>query len=144
MGWYLLKLAVLLPLIGLAIWGSLRLAQRMQARLGVAAPGKDRRARVVESTMLSPGQRLAVIEFHGREILVAATRHGLHPAGGSGPAPRCRAAAVGDGRLLALPWRAAERRLARHRPCAAAADAPFPARWTGPWASCPAVRPVPG
>ena len=25
--WYMLKLAVLLPLIGLAIWGSLKLAQ---------------------------------------------------------------------------------------------------------------------
>ena len=27
--------------------------------------------------MLSPGVRLAVIEFHGREILVGSTRHGL-------------------------------------------------------------------
>ena len=27
--------------------------------------------------MLAPGIRLAVIEFHGREILVGSTRHGL-------------------------------------------------------------------
>ena len=31
----------------------------------------------IETVMLSPSQRLAVIEFHGREILVAATRAGL-------------------------------------------------------------------
>lgn len=36
-----------------------------------------RSLRVVETMMLSPTQRLAVIAFHDREILVAATRHGL-------------------------------------------------------------------
>ena len=36
MVWYVVKLVVLLPLIGLAIWGSLKLAQKLQARLGVA------------------------------------------------------------------------------------------------------------
>ena len=76
MGWYLLKLAVLLPLIGLAIWGSLRLSQRLQARLGVA-PGAARSARIVETTMLSPTLKLAVIEFHGREILGSVSRQGL-------------------------------------------------------------------
>lgn len=77
MTWYLLKLAVLLPLIGLLIWGSLKLTQRMQARLGVPASGRERSVRVVETVMLAPGQKLAVIEFRGREILVSATRHGL-------------------------------------------------------------------
>jgi flagellar protein FliO/FliZ len=33
--------------------------------------------RIVESTMLSPTLRLAVIEFHGREILVSTSRNGL-------------------------------------------------------------------
>ena len=81
MGWYLLKLAVLLPLIGLGIWGSLKLVQRLQGRLGIApggtGSGRERSVRVVESLLLSPGQRLAVIEFHGREILVAASRNGF-------------------------------------------------------------------
>lgn len=77
MTWYLLKLAVLLPLIGLLIWGSLKLTQRMQGKLGAPAAGRARSVRVVETVLLAPGQKLAVIEFRGREILVAATRNGL-------------------------------------------------------------------
>ena len=74
--WYLLKLAVVLPLIGALIWGSLKLLQKLQARYGVATPG-TRSVRIVETTMLSPSLRLAVIEFHGREILVSTSRNGL-------------------------------------------------------------------
>lgn len=74
--WYVVKLIVLLPLIGLAIWGSLKLAQKLQARLGVA-PASARAVRVVESTMLTPTLKLAVLEFHGREILVSVSRQGL-------------------------------------------------------------------
>lgn len=76
MGWYILKLLVLLPLIGLMIWGSLKLGQKMQGRFGVQ-PGGARSVKVVETLMLSPTQRLAVLEFHGREILVATSRSGL-------------------------------------------------------------------
>jgi flagellar protein FliO/FliZ len=76
MVWYIVKLVVLLPLIGLAIWGSLKFAQMLQARLGVA-PASARAVRVVESTMLTPTLKLAVLEFHGREILVSVSRQGL-------------------------------------------------------------------
>ena len=76
MGWYILKLLILLPLIGLMIWGSLKLAQRMQGRFG-APQGGTKAVRIVETTMLSPTMRLAVIEFHGREILVSTSRAGL-------------------------------------------------------------------
>ena len=76
LGWYLFKLALLLPLIGLLIWGSLKLTRKMQARIG-ATPTRERSIRVVETMMLSPGQKLAVIEFRGREILVSASRSGL-------------------------------------------------------------------
>lgn len=74
--WYLVKLLVLLPLIGALVWGSLKLAQKTQARL-TAAPGPTKRVRVVETTLLSPTLKLAVIEFAGREILVSASRSGL-------------------------------------------------------------------
>jgi len=74
--WYVLKLLLVLPLIGALIWGSLRLMQKMQARYG-AAPGGTKTVRVIETTMLSPTLKLAVIEFHGREILVSASRGGL-------------------------------------------------------------------
>lgn len=75
MFWYAIKLVVLLPLIGLLAWGSLLLARRMQERAGRQAGSRS--LRVVETMMLSPTQRLAVIAFHDREILVATTRQGL-------------------------------------------------------------------
>ncbi|MDE2595628.1 MAG: FliO/MopB family protein [Sphingomonadales bacterium] len=73
--WYIVKLLVLLPLIGVMAWGSLKFAQKMQAKMGGSTGGKS--ARVIETIMLSPTQKLAVIEFHGREILVSASRTGL-------------------------------------------------------------------
>lgn len=75
MGWYLLKLALLLPVLAALIWGSLWLTKRLQNQLG--QPARPRAARLVETVILSPGVKLAVLEFHGREILVGATRHGL-------------------------------------------------------------------
>lgn len=76
MFWYVIKLLVLLPLIAGLAWACLKLARRMQARAGGTA---TKSVRIVETTMLSPTLRLAVIEFHGREILVSASRHGLTP-----------------------------------------------------------------
>ena len=73
--WYILKLIVLLPLIGLLAWGALKLAKKMQERAGIGTGTKS--IRIVETTMLSPTLKLAVIEFHGREILVSASRQGL-------------------------------------------------------------------
>ncbi|MCB2065241.1 MAG: flagellar biosynthetic protein FliO [Erythrobacter sp.] len=79
MVWYVIKLMLLLPLLGGMIWGSLWLARKAQAGLGqrLGQRSADKAARLVETTMLAPGMRLAVIEFHGREILVGATRNGL-------------------------------------------------------------------
>lgn len=75
MAWYLFKLALLLPLLAGLIWGSLWLTKRLGRHIGHTA--RPRAARLVETVMLSPGVKLAVIEFHGREILVGSTRHGL-------------------------------------------------------------------
>ena len=73
--WYVLKLLVLLPLIALLAFGCLKLAQKMQARVAGNGPAKS--VRVIETVMLSPTLKLAVIEFHGREILVSVSRGGL-------------------------------------------------------------------
>lgn len=73
--WYLLKLAIMLPLIAVLAWGCLKLAQKLQQRTGIGQAAKS--VRIVETTMLSPSLKLAVIEFHGREILVSASRTGL-------------------------------------------------------------------
>lgn len=75
MFWYIVKLLVLLPLIAGLAWGCLKLAQKMQERTGAGSGPKS--VKIIETTMLSPTLKLAVIEFHGREILVSASRHGL-------------------------------------------------------------------
>ncbi len=74
--WYFLKLAILLPMIAALAWATLKFAQRTQARLA-GASGQAKRVRIVESAILSPTLKLVVIEFHGREILVSASRQGL-------------------------------------------------------------------
>lgn len=76
MFFYIVKLIILLVVICGMIWGSLKLAQRAQARLG-AGPNGGKAVRVIETTMLSPTLKLAVLEFHGREILVSVSRQGM-------------------------------------------------------------------
>lgn len=73
--WYILKLIIMLPMIGLMAWGALKLAKKMQDKAGIGAGSKS--VRIVETTMLSPTLKLAVLEFHGREILVSVSRQGL-------------------------------------------------------------------
>jgi flagellar protein FliO/FliZ len=75
MWWYLAKLALFLPLIAGFAWGSLRLAKRLEGRFTTAEGTSG--LRIVETRMLSPTMRLAVIAFHDREILVSASKHGL-------------------------------------------------------------------
>lgn len=75
MFWYVLKLLVLLPLIGGLAWACLKFAKRMEGRF--MAGGAPKSVRIVETQMLSPTLRLAVLEFHGREILVSAGKNGL-------------------------------------------------------------------
>ncbi|QQV77022.1 flagellar biosynthetic protein FliO [Sphingomonas aliaeris] len=72
---YILKLVVLLPLVcGLMIgclWAWRKLASRM--------PGQpaNRMMKVQETMMISPGLRMAVLEFEGRKLLVAVGRGGV-------------------------------------------------------------------
>ncbi|MEZ5689118.1 MAG: flagellar biosynthetic protein FliO [Caenibius sp.] len=73
--WYVLKLLIMLPLIAALAWGCLKLAQKMQSRANAAQGPKA--VRITETTMLSPTLKLAVLEFHGREILVSVSRSGL-------------------------------------------------------------------
>ena len=75
MGWYIVKLLVFLPLIALIAWGSLRLAKRLEGRFAKSEGTSG--LRIVETRMLSPTLRLAVIAFHDREILVSASKAGL-------------------------------------------------------------------
>ncbi|PLK23335.1 flagellar biogenesis protein [Porphyrobacter sp. TH134] len=76
---YLLRLALLLPLLAGLIWGSLWLTRYLQTRLhgGAARQGGGRHLQLVETSLIAPGMKLAVVRFHDREILLGCTRHGL-------------------------------------------------------------------
>ncbi len=94
---YLLRLALLLPLLAGLIWGSLWLTRTIQARLtgqpgGGGARGAGRQLHLVETSLIAPGVKLAVVRFREREILLGLSRHGLvrlgeAPAAASFPEP---------------------------------------------------------
>jgi flagellar protein FliO/FliZ len=84
MAWYIAKLLVLLPLLGLLIWGSLKLTKHLQGKLSGSLvgslggkAGKPRAVHLVETCFLGPGLKIAVVEFRGREILLGCSRNGL-------------------------------------------------------------------
>ena len=72
---YVLKLAVLLPLVCGLMVGCLYAWRKLEARL----PGQPatRMLKVAETMMISPSVRLAVIEFEGRRLLVSVSRGGV-------------------------------------------------------------------
>lgn len=74
---YILRLALLLPLLAGLIWGSLWLTRFLQSRL-VGQPGDGTRAvELLETSLIAPGLKLAVVRFHDREILLGVSRQGL-------------------------------------------------------------------
>lgn len=75
---YLLRLALLLPLLGGLIYGSLWLTRWAQNRLN-GAPGaaSGRQLQLVETSLIAPGMKLVVVRFHDREILLGCTRQGM-------------------------------------------------------------------
>lgn len=75
---YILRLLILLPLIGGLAWGSLWLWKRVQ--MGVPLVGGNTKARAIQMVdvlPLGPGAKLAVVEFGGRQILIAVSRNGI-------------------------------------------------------------------
>lgn len=75
---YLLRLALLLPLLAGLIWGSLWLTRYLQTRLhGVPGAGGGPHLQLIETHLIAPGMKLAVVRFHDREILLGLSRQGL-------------------------------------------------------------------
>ena len=81
---YILKLLVLLPLVCGLMIGCLFLWRRLESRM----PGKpaNRLVAVRETMMISPGLRLAVLDFEGRRLLVSGGRGGVQRVDKGGPA----------------------------------------------------------
>ncbi len=72
---YILKLVILLPLVCGLLIGCLYLWRKLETRM----PGNqgERMLKVRETMMISPGTRLAVLEFEGRKLLVSVSRGGV-------------------------------------------------------------------
>ncbi|MDP1028215.1 flagellar biosynthetic protein FliO [Sphingomonas sp. KR1UV-12] len=72
---YILKLVVLLPLVCGLMIGCLYLWRKLEGRM----PGKqsNRLIAVRETMMISPGLRLAVLDFEGKRLLVSVGRGGV-------------------------------------------------------------------
>ncbi|VVT20637.1 Flagellar biogenesis protein [Sphingomonas sp. EC-HK361] len=73
---YILKLVILLPLVCGLMIGCLYLWRKLESRM----PGKPsaRLIGVKETMMISPGLRLAVIDFEGKRLLVSVGRGGVN------------------------------------------------------------------
>ena len=84
---YILKLVILLPLVCGLMIGALYLWRRLEARM----PGQPatRMIQVKETMMISPGLKLAVLDFEGQRLLVSVGRGGvaLGDKQGAAPAP---------------------------------------------------------
>ena len=72
---YILKLVILLPLVCGLLIGCLYAWRKLEARL--PKQQGERLVQVKESMMLSPGLRLAVVEFEGRKLLLSVSRSGI-------------------------------------------------------------------
>ncbi len=72
---YVLKLVVLLPLVCGLMIGCLYLWRKLESRL----PGKTqtRLIAIRVTMMISPGLRLAVLDFEGKRLLVSVGRGGV-------------------------------------------------------------------
>ena len=73
---YILRLLVLVPLVGGLAWSSLWMWKRVQAGLPQARRS-DQTVRVTESLSMGSSGKLAVVEFAGRQLLIAVSRSGI-------------------------------------------------------------------
>ena len=72
---YILKLVILLPWVCGLLIGCLYAWRKLEARL--PKQQGERLVQVKETMMLSPGLRLAVVEFEGRRLLISVSRSGV-------------------------------------------------------------------
>jgi flagellar protein FliO/FliZ len=75
MTFYIIKLFIMLPLIGLLIFGCLWLYRKYQPQMMMRQ--NSQLLNVVETLPMGVQSKLAVVEFGGRKILLAVSRSGI-------------------------------------------------------------------
>jgi flagellar protein FliO/FliZ len=73
---YIMRLMLLVPLVGGLAWGSLWLWRRVQLGLPVA-PQASRPAKMLDVLPMGTGGKLAIVEFGGRQLLIAVSRNAI-------------------------------------------------------------------
>lgn len=76
MTFYILKLVIMLPLIGLLIYGSLWLYKKYQPQTMMRQKSSNS-LNIVEVLPMGVNNKLAVVDFEGRKILLSVTRNGV-------------------------------------------------------------------
>lgn len=76
MTFYILKLVIMLPLIGLLIYGSLWLYRKYQPQTMMMRQNSNA-LNIVEVLPIGVNNKLAVVDFEGRKILLSVTRNGV-------------------------------------------------------------------
>jgi flagellar protein FliO/FliZ len=82
---YLLKLVILVPLVAGLAYGALYLWRKLQP--GMAMGQRERLVKLVDAVPLGATGRLAVVEFGGRNLLIAVSRSGVQLLSESGVGP---------------------------------------------------------
>ncbi len=75
---YILKLVILLPLVCGLMIGCLYAWRKLETRLPGGGKPTNRLIAVKETMMISPGLRLAVLDFEGKRLLVSVGRGGVN------------------------------------------------------------------
>ncbi|GAA0466971.1 MAG: flagellar biosynthetic protein FliO [Parasphingorhabdus sp.] len=75
MTFYILKLVIMLPIIALLIYGSLWLYRKYQPQNMMRQNSNS--LNVVEVMPIGVNNKLAVVDFEGRKILLSVTRNGV-------------------------------------------------------------------
>ena len=83
LGWYFLKLLILLPMVGGMAYGALWLWRKYQP--GMLAGQNDRTVKLLEVLPMGTFGKLAVIEFDGKKILLSVTRGKIEKIAESDP-----------------------------------------------------------
>ncbi len=76
MTFYILKLVIMLELIGLLIYGSLWLYRKYQPQTMMMRQNSNA-LNIVEVLPIGVNNKLAVVDFEGRKILLSVTRNGV-------------------------------------------------------------------
>lgn len=74
---YILRLLIMLPVVGAMAWGSLWLWKKAQVGLPMGTQRAGRALTMIDVMPLGPGSKLAVVEFGGKQIMIAISRNGI-------------------------------------------------------------------